>query len=83
MGKTEREGVEDGEVCKILCDTSLGRIWTKNGYINNRSLLLYLLICVFIYVFFLFMVHLTTSLVNHKTQRGKKGCVLHSCSKVS
>jgi hypothetical protein len=83
MGKTEREVVEDGEVCTRLCDTSLGRIWTKNGYINNRSLLLYLLISVFIYVFFLFMVHLATSLVNHKTQRGKKECVLHSCTKVS
>ena len=64
MGKIGREG---DEVCTRLCDTPLGRIWTKNSYINNRSLLVYLLICVLIYVFFLFMVHLATSLVNHNT----------------
>ena len=51
MGKTDREGAEEGEVCTRLCDTSLGRIWTNNGYINNRCLFVYLLISEFIYGF--------------------------------
>ena len=54
-------------MCTELCDTALGKILKTNGYINNHSLLVYLLICVLIYVLFLVMVHLTTSLVNHNT----------------
>ena len=43
MGKIERKGIENDEVC-IRSDTHLDRILTENGYINNCSLLVYLLL---------------------------------------